>query len=218
MTSSEKIRLTEIYQSIQGESSFVGKRCIFVRLTGCNLRCSYCDTEYSFYGGKNHSIGDILNIINDFNCNLVEITGGEPLLQKGVFSLMTNLCDKGKTVLIETSGNRDISMIDPRVHIIMDLKTPSSGESHNNRYENIKHLKTKDEVKFVIGSEEDYVWSRDKLISEKLNELCGNVIFSPVFAQLEYSKIVDWIVRDGLDVTFQLQLHKFIWDPTEKGV
>ena len=218
MTSSEKIRLTEIYQSIQGESSFVGKRCIFVRLTGCNLRCSYCDTEYSFYGGKNHSIGDILNIINDFNCNLVEITGGEPLLQKGVFSLMTSLCDKGKTVLIETSGNRDISMIDPRVHVIMDLKTPSSGESHNNRYENIKHLKTKDEVKFVIGSEEDYVWSRDKLISEKLNELCGNVIFSPVFAQLEYSEIVDWIVRDGLDVTFQLQLHKFIWDPTEKGV
>ncbi|NRB44688.1 MAG: radical SAM protein [Verrucomicrobiales bacterium] len=218
MTSSEKIRLTEIYQSIQGESSFVGKRCIFVRLTGCNLRCSYCDTEYSFYGGKNHSIGDILNIINDFNCNLVEITGGEPLLQNGVFSLMTSLCDKGNTVLIETSGNRDISMIDPRVHIIMDLKTPSSGESHNNRYENIKHLKTKDEVKFVIGSEEDYVWSRDKLISEKLNELCGNVIFSPVFAQLEYSKIVDWIVRDGLDVTFQLQLHKFIWNPTEKGV
>jgi len=218
MTSSEKIRLTEIYQSIQGESTFVGKRCIFVRLTGCNLRCSYCDTEYSFYGGKNHSIGDILNIINDFNCNLVEITGGEPLLQKGVFSLMTNLCDKGKTVLIETSGNRDISMIDPRVHVIMDLKTPSSGESHNNRYENIKHLKTKDEVKFVIGSEEDYVWSRDKLVSEKLNELCGNVIFSPVFAQLEYSKIVDWIVRDGLDVTFQLQLHKFIWDPAEKGV
>ena len=218
MTSSEKIRLTEIYQSIQGESTFVGKRCIFVRLTGCNLRCSYCDTEYSFYGGKNHSIGDILNIINDFNCNLVEITGGEPLLQKGVFSLMTNLCDKGKTVLIETSGNRDISMIDPRVHVIMDLKTPSSGESHNNRYENIKHLKTKDEVKFVIGSEEDYVWSRDKLVSEKLNELCGNVIFSPVFAQLEYSKIVDWIVRDGLDVTFQLQLHKLIWDPAEKGV
>lgn len=218
MTSSEKIRLTEIYQSIQGESSFVGKRCIFVRLTGCNLRCSYCDTEYSFYGGKNHSIGDILNIINDFNCNLVEITGGEPLLQNGVFSLMTSLCDKGNTVLIETSGNRDISMIDPRVHIIMDLKTPSSGESHNNRYENIKHLKTKDEVKFVIGSEEDYVWSRDKLISEKLNEFCGNVIFSPVFAQLEYSEIVDWIVRDGLDVTFQLQLHKFIWDPTEKGV
>ncbi len=218
MTSLDKIRLTEIYQSIQGESSFVGKRCIFVRLTGCNLRCSYCDTEYSFYGGKNHSIGDILNIINDFNCNLVEITGGEPLLQKGVLSLMTNLCDKGKTVLIETSGNRDISMIDPRVHVIMDLKTPSSGESHNNRYENIKHLKTKDEVKFVIGSEEDYVWSRDKLVSEKLNELCGNVIFSPVFAKLEYSEIVDWIVRDGLDVTFQLQLHKFIWDPAEKGV
>lgn len=218
MTSSEIIRLTEIYQSIQGESSFVGKRCVFVRLTGCNLRCNYCDTEYSFYGGKNYSIGDILEMVNDYNCNLVEITGGEPLLQKGVLPLMADMCDAGKTVLIETSGNRDISLIDQRVHIIMDLKTPSSGESNSNRYENIKLLKPKDEVKFVIGSEEDYIWSREKLISKKLNELCGNVIFSPVFGQIKYSDMVDWIVRDRLDVTFQLQLHKFIWDPSEKGV
>ena len=163
MTSSEIIRLTEIYQSIQGESSFVGKRCVFVRLTGCNLRCNYCDTEYSFYGGKNYSIGDILEMVNDYNCNLVEITGGEPLLQKGVLPLMANMCDAGKTVLIETSGNRDISLIDQRVHIIMDLKTPSSGESNSNRYENIKLLKPKDEVKFVIGSEEDYIWSWNTL-------------------------------------------------------
>jgi len=218
MTSSEKIRLTEIYQSIQGESSFVGKRCVFVRLTGCNLRCNYCDTEYSFYGGKNYSIGDILGMVNDYNCNLVEITGGEPLLQKGVLPLMADMCDAGKTVLIETSGNRDISLVDQRVHIIMDLKTPSSGESNSNRYENIKLLKPKDEVKFVIGSEEDYIWSREKLISEKLNEFCGNVIFSPVFGQIKYSDMVDWIVRDRLDVTFQLQLHKFIWDPSEKRV
>lgn len=218
MTSSEIIRLTEIYQSIQGESSFVGKRCVFVRLTGCNLRCNYCDTEYSFYGGKNYSIGDILEMVNDYNCNLVEITGGEPLLQKGVLPLMADMCDAGKTVLIETSGNRDISLVDQRVHIIMDLKTPSSGESNSNRYENIKLLKPKDEVKFVIGSEEDYIWSREKLISKKLNELCGNVIFSPVFGQIKYSDMVDWIVRDRLDVTFQLQLHKFIWDPSEKGV
>ncbi|MDC0047811.1 radical SAM protein [Verrucomicrobia bacterium] len=218
MTSSEKIRLTEIYQSIQGESSFVGQRCIFVRLTGCNLRCNYCDTEYSFYGGKNHTIGDILKTVNDYNCNLIEITGGEPLLQKGVLPLMTSMCDQGKTVLIETSGNRDISVVDPRVHIIMDLKTPSSGECDRNLYENIKFLKPKDEVKFVIGSEEDYIWSKDKLISENLNELCGNVIFSPVFDQIQYSDMVDWIVRDCLDVTFQLQLHKFIWDPSEKGV
>ena len=218
MTSSEIIRLTEIYQSIQGESSFVGKRCVFVRLTGCNLRCNYCDTEYSFYGGKNYSIGDILEMVNDYNCNLVEITGGEPLLQKGVLPLMANMCDAGKTVLIETSGNRDISLVDQRVHIIMDLKTPSSGESNSNRYENIKLLKPKDEVKFVIGYEEDYIWSREKLISKKLNELCGNVIFSPVFGQIKYSDMVDWIVRDRLDVTFQLQLHKFIWDPSEKGV
>jgi len=218
MISSEKIRLTEIYESIQGESSFVGKRCVFVRLTGCNLRCNYCDTEYSFYGGKNYSIGDILEMVNDYNCNLVEITGGEPLLQKGVLPLMVDMCDAGKTVLIETSGNRDISLVDQRVHIIMDLKTPSSGESSSNRYENIKLLKPKDEVKFVIGSEEDYIWSREKLINEKLNELCGNVIFSPVFGQIKYSDMVDWIVRDRLDVTFQLQLHKFIWDPSEKGV
>ncbi|MDE0569861.1 MAG: radical SAM protein [Verrucomicrobiales bacterium] len=218
MTSSEQIRLTEIYQSIQGESSFVGQRCIFVRLTGCNLRCNYCDTEYSFYGGKNHPIGDILKMVNDYNCNLVEITGGEPLLQKGVLPLMASMCDQGKTVLIETSGNRDISVVDERVHIIMDLKTPSSGESDRNHYENIKLLKPKDEVKFVIGSEEDYIWSREKLISEKLNEFCGNVIFSPVFGQIKYSDIADWIVRDCLDVTFQLQLHKFIWDPAEKGV
>ena len=218
MTSSEKIRLTEIYQSIQGESSFVGQRCIFVRLTGCNLRCNYCDTEYSFYGGKNHTIGDILKTVNDYNCNLIEITGGEPLLQKGVLPLMTSMCDEGKTVLIETSGNRDISVVDPRVHIIMDLKTPSSGECDRNLYENIKFLKPKDEVKFVIGSEEDYIWSKEKLISENLNELCGNVIFSPVFDQIQYSDMVDWIVRDCLDVTFQLQLHKFIWDPSEKGV
>ena len=218
MTSSEKIRLTEIYQSIQGESSFVGQRCIFVRLTGCNLRCNYCDTEYSFYGGKNHTIGDILKTVNDYNCNLIEITGGEPLLQKGVLPLMPSMCDQGKTVLIETSGNRDISVVDPRVHIIMDLKTPSSGECDRNLYENIKFLKPKDEVKFVIGSEEDYIWSKEKLISENLNELCGNVIFSPVFDQIQYSDMVDWIVRDCLDVTFQLQLHKFIWDPSEKGV
>ena len=218
MTSSEKIRITEIYQSIQGESSFVGQRCVFVRLTGCNLRCNYCDTEYSFYGGKNHSVADILNIVNNYNCNLVEITGGEPLLQKGVFPLMTSMCDEGKTVLIETSGNRDISLVDSRVHIIMDLKTPSSGECKRNRYENLKHLKSKDEVKFVIGTEEDYIWSREQVHAHKINELCGNVIFSPVFDRIKYSDIVDWIVRDSLEVTFQLQLHKFIWDPEEKGV
>jgi len=218
MTPSEKIRLTEIYQSIQGESSFVGRRCVFVRLTGCNLRCNYCDTEYSFYGGKNYSVADILDIVNNYNCNLVEITGGEPLLQKGVLPLMVSMCDEGKTVLIETSGNRDISVVDPRVHIIMDLKTPSSGECDRNRYENLKYLRSKDEVKFVIGSEEDYIWSRDKILSHKINNLCGNVIFSPVFGQIKYSDMVDWIVRDSLDVTFQLQLHKFIWDPNEKGV
>lgn len=218
MTPSEKIRLTEIYQSIQGESSFVGQRCVFVRLTGCNLRCNYCDTEYSFYGGKNYSVADILDIVNNYKCNLVEITGGEPLLQKGVLPLMASMCDEGKTVLIETSGNRDISAVDPRVNIIMDLKTPSSGECERNRYENLKHLKSKDEVKFVIGSEEDYVWSRDQLLTHKINELCGKVIFSPVFDQIKYSDIVDWIVRDCLEVTFQLQLHKFIWDPKEKGV
>jgi 7-carboxy-7-deazaguanine synthase len=154
------LTINEIYRSIQGESTWAGVPCVFVRLTFCDLRCSYCDTVYAFYAGNKMTVSDIIERVLTFNCSLVEITGGEPLLQKNVLPLMKQLCDLGKTVLIETSGAHDISAIDPRVHRIMDLKTPGSGEAERNRYENIPHLTKNDEVKFVIGSREDYLWSR----------------------------------------------------------
>jgi len=214
----EELRVTEIYESIQGESTWAGERCIFVRLTGCNLRCTYCDTEYAFYGGERAGVDEVLADVLVIDCPLVEITGGEPLLQAGALPLMRKLCDAGRTVLIETSGNRDISEVDPRVHIIMDLKTPSSGECEKNRYENIPLLREKDEVKFVIGSEEDYEWARGVVAEQELDKRCGAVLFSPVFGQIEAREIVDWIVRDRLPVRFQLQMHKSIWEPAAKGV
>ncbi len=210
--------MTEIYESIQGESTRAGERCVFVRLTGCNLRCTYCDTEYAFYGGRRAPLGAVLDEVLAFDCPLVEVTGGEPLLQAEALPLMARLCDAGRTVLVETSGNRDVSAVDPRVHIIMDLKTPSSGECANNRYENIGHLERKDEVKFVVGSEEDYRWAREKIGEYRLDERCGAVLLSPVFGSIEASDMVAWIVRDKLPVRFQLQMHKFIWAPEERGV
>jgi 7-carboxy-7-deazaguanine synthase len=212
------LTVNEIYQSIQGESSWAGWRCVFVRLTFCNLRCTYCDTEYAFYEGKKRTVGEVFDEVMAMDCPMVEITGGEPLLQKGALTLMVRLCEAGRRVLIETSGNRDISVIDPRVHVIMDLKTPSSGESLKNRLENVAFLKKKDEVKFVIGSEEDYEWARDKVREHGLSERCGGVLFSPVFGKIESRNIVEWIIRDGLDVRFQLQMHKFIWEPERKSV
>ena len=212
------LRVTEIYESIQGESTWAGARCVFVRLTGCNLRCTYCDTEYAFYGGERTSVDQVLADTLAIDCPLVEITGGEPLLQTGALPLMGGLCDAGRTVLVETSGNRDISAVDPRVHIIMDLKTPSSGECEKNRYENIPLLREKDEVKVVIGSQEDYGWARGVVAEHELDIRCGTVLFSPVFGKIEPRDIVDWIVRDRLPVRFQLQMHKFIWEPAAKGV
>ncbi|MFT5855430.1 MAG: 7-carboxy-7-deazaguanine synthase, partial [Verrucomicrobiales bacterium] len=205
-------------ESIQGESTWAGERCVFVRLTFCNLRCTYCDTEYAFYDGVKRGVGEIFDEVMAIDCPMVEITGGEPLLQKGVLNLMEKFCDAGRRVLIETSGNRDISVVDPRVHIIMDLKTPSSGEQLKNRLENIPHLAKKDEVKFVIGSEEDYEWAKGMVREHALDEKCGTVLFSPVFGNIESKDIVDWIVRDKLPVRFQLQMHKFIWAPMKQGV
>ena len=161
-TRSATLTINEIYRSIQGESTWAGLPCVFVRLTFCDLRCTYCDTAYAFYAGIKMTLPEIVERVLTFDCPLVEITGGEPLLQRNVLPLMTELCDRGKTVLIETSGAHDISGIDPRVHRIMDLKTPGSGESERNRYENIPHLTARDEVKFVIGSREDYLWSKAK--------------------------------------------------------
>jgi len=215
-----ELRLTvnEIYQSIQGESTWAGLRCVFVRLTACDLRCTYCDTTYAFYEGKKRTLGSIMDEVLALDCPLIELTGGEPLLQKNVLPLMAMLCDAGKTVLIETSGAHDISKIDPRVHRIMDLKTPGSGECGRNLWSNIEHLAKRDEVKFVIGSREDYEWSRAQVEKFALPERVGCVLFSPVFGRIAPREIVEWIVADKLGVRFQLQMHKFIWEPTAKGV
>ena len=212
------LKINEVYSSIQGESSWAGWPCVFIRLTACDLRCTYCDTAYAFYDGKKRLVSDILAEVLALDCPMVEVTGGEPLLQKNVLPLMAQLCDAGKTVLIETSGAHDISKIDPRVHRIMDLKTPSSGECARNLWSNIEHLTKRDEVKFVIGSREDYEWSREQVRTHGLAEKCGCVLFSPIFGKIEPREIVDWIIADKLPVRFQLQMHKFIWPPMQRGV
>jgi 7-carboxy-7-deazaguanine synthase len=212
------LTINEIYRSIQGESTWAGLPCVFVRLTFCDLRCTYCDTAYAFYSGSKLALSEIIQQVLAFDCPLVEITGGEPLLQRNVLPLMKQLCDSGKTVLIETSGVHDISGVDPRVHRIMDLKTPGSGESKRNRYENIAYLTKRDEVKFVIGSREDYVWSKEKIAEFDLSERCGTVLFSPIFDRINPREIVEWLLEDNLKVRFQLQMHKFIWAPETKGV
>ena len=212
------LTINEIYKSIQGESTWAGLPCVFVRLTFCDLRCTYCDTAYAFYAGTKMPLAQIVEQVLAFRCPLVEITGGEPLLQRNVLPLMAELCDRGETVLIETSGAHDISGIDSRVHRIMDLKTPDSGESHRNRYENIFHLRERDEVKFVIGSRDDYVWSKEMIAKFDLVSRCGTVLLSPVFGRIDPREIVEWLLEDNLRVRFQLQLHKFIWSPEAKGV
>ncbi len=214
----KKLTINEIYFSVQGESTWAGLPCVFVRLTFCDLRCTYCDTEYAFYEGKKQSLGEIVEAVARHDCPLVEITGGEPLLQKNVLPLMTLLADAGRTVLLETSGAHDISPVDPRVHRIMDLKTPGSGEVARNLLSNIEHLTERDEVKFVIGSREDYEWSREKVQEHRLAERCRAVLFSPIFGRIDPRKIVEWILEDHLPVRFQLQMHKFIWTPTLRGV
>jgi 7-carboxy-7-deazaguanine synthase len=212
------LTVNEIYQSIQGESTFAGRPCVFVRLTFCDLRCNYCDTEYAFYEGKKMPLNEIVDLVAKFNCPLVEITGGEPLLQKNVLPLMSILCDAGQTVLLETSGAHDIAKVDPRVHRIMDLKTPGSGEVKRNLWSNIEQLGGRDEVKFVIGSREDYEWAKDKIDKYGLTKRVHAVLFSPIFGRIEPRQIVEWMLEDKLEVRFQLQMHKFIWPPTQRGV
>jgi 7-carboxy-7-deazaguanine synthase len=213
-----KLKINEIYLSVQGESTWAGLPCVFVRLTGCDSRCSYCDTEYAFHEGIRKSLDEVFGEVVRFECPLVEITGGEPLLQKNVLSLMTALCDADRTVLIETSGAHDISGIDPRVHRIMDLKTPSSGEVARNLYANIAFLNHRDEVKFVIGSRDDYEWSREQMECHQLTNRVKAVLLSPVFGRIEPRQIVEWMLEDRLSARFQLQIHKFIWEPRARGV
>lgn len=211
------LKINEIYYSLQGESTMAGLPCIFIRLTYCNLRCTYCDSEYAFYEGTEYSVEKILHEIKKYDCNLVEITGGEPLVQNEVFTLMHNLCDDGYQVMIETGGSLPIKEIDERVKIIMDLKCPSSKMMHKNLYENIAYLKTSDELKFIIGNREDYEWSKSVIDKYSLTEKCI-VLFSCVFAELEPVQLTEWILKDKLKVRFQLQIHKYIWEPTKKGV
>lgn len=212
------LKVNEIFYSIQGESSWAGLPCIFIRLTYCNLRCSYCDTEYAFYEGTDFSIEEILNEIKKYNCNLIEITGGEPLVQKEeVLSLMKTLCNLGYQVMIETSGSLSIEEIDNRVKVIMDLKCPSSKMIDKNLYENINYLKRNDEVKFVIGNREDYDWSKNIINQYQLTVKCS-VLFSNIFSELEPVQLAEWILKDNLKVRFQIQMHKYIWSPTKRGV
>ena len=214
----KKLTINEIYFSVQGESTWAGLPCVFVRLTFCDLHCTYCDTEYAFYEGKKRSLGEIVGDVLAYDCPLVEITGGEPLLQKNVLPLMTLLADAGRTILLETSGAHDIAAVDSRVHRIMDLKTPGSGEVERNLFSNIDYLTSRDEVKFVIGSREDYEWSRTQLRDHRLASRCRAVLFSPIFGRIDPREIVEWILADKLPVRFQLQMHKFIWTPTQRGV
>jgi 7-carboxy-7-deazaguanine synthase len=212
------LRITEIYKSVQGESTWAGLPCIFVRLARCNLRCVWCDTAYAFYGGENVSIGDIVAKCREYDCPLVEITGGEPLAQADCAVLAAALQDAGMTVLIETSGSLPIDVLPEGVIRIMDLKCPDSGECAKNYWPNIEALKERDEVKFVIASRRDYEWARDTTREHRLSARCNAVLFSPVFGSIEPADIVKWMLEDDLDVRFQLQLHKFIWPPAQRGV
>jgi 7-carboxy-7-deazaguanine synthase len=211
------LKVNEIYFSIQGESSKAGLPCVFIRLTYCNLRCSYCDTEYAFYEGTERTIEEILSEVRKYECKLVEITGGEPLVQEDVHGLMKALADEGFEVMLETGGSLPINEVDKRVMIIMDLKCPSSKMMMKNLYQNIDFLKPNDEVKFVIGTPEDFDWSKEIISKYDLTNKCC-ILFSVVFGKLEPVKLVNWILEDKLNVRYQLQMHKIIWHPETKGV
>lgn len=208
----------EIYKSVQGESTFAGLPCAFVRLTGCNLRCSWCDTAQAFYGGKRMRREEVLAQALALGTPLVELTGGEPLLQPGAIPLMAELCDAGRTVLVETSGEADVARVDPRVHKIMDLKAPGSGESHRNRWSNLEHLTPRDEIKFVLAGRVDYEWMRAVIRERSLPTLGSSLLASCVWGKLAPKDLVDWVLEDALPVRVQVQLHKIIWGSEAQGV
>lgn len=218
MPNEDEIRIHEIYASIQGESTFAGVPCTFVRLSRCNLRCRWCDTPQAFEGGTMMSRGEVLEKALAFGTPLVELTGGEPLLQAGAIPLLRELCDAGRTVLLETSGERDISAVDPRVHRIVDLKAPGSDESHRNRWENIEHLTARDEVKIVLADRADYDWAKDVIVKHDLAARVHEVLLSPVWGELDPKDLVAWVLDDGLPVRVQVQMHKVIWDAETQGV
>ncbi|HUF27375.1 MAG TPA: radical SAM protein [Gemmatimonadaceae bacterium] len=219
----EFLRVTEIFHSIQGESTRAGLPCTFVRLTGCPLRCVWCDTEYAFHGGERMTLDEILERVRAFGTPLVEITGGEPLIHPGAFELTKRLLDDGRTVLIETSGAIDVSALDPRAHRIMDLKCPGSGESHRNLWSNLDHLTARDEVKFVVKDRADWDWTaatiRERGLDERVRSgTLGALLVSPVWGDLHLRDLADWVLASGLPIRYQLQLHKLIWGANVPGV
>ncbi len=210
MNSGERLKLTEIFYSLQGEAQFVGLPTVFVRLTGCPLRCQYCDTAYAFHGGEWWNLPDILEHVAQYGARDVCVTGGEPLAQRSCLTLLRELCDRGFRVSLETSGALSVSQVDPRVSRVVDVKTPGSGEEQRNLYAQLQSLREPDQIKFVITSRADYEWSRAKLRELSLAERCG-VLFSPSYGELEARELAEWILADRLAVRFQVQLHKLLW-------
>lgn len=217
------LRVTEVVHSLQGESTWAGLPCTFIRLTGCPLRCVWCDTEYAFHGGEKVALAALVDRAREIGTPLVEVTGGEPLVHPGAFRLCSLLADAGFTVLVETSGAVDVSPLDPRVHKIMDLKCPGSGESGRNLWDNLNHLTARDEVKFVVADRTDYEWVRTVIAERALDEAVRSgrlraLLVSPVWGSLEWADLAAWILADGLPVRMQLQLHKLIWGAETRGV
>ena len=211
------LKINEIYYSVQGESTHSGRSCVFIRLTYCNLRCSYCDTEYAFYEGKDMDIGDIMSEIQQWDCNLVEVTGGEPLFQEECIDLLNELVNSKYEVMLETGGSISISDVPKNVIKIVDFKCPSSAMEKKNLWSNVDDLQPHDEVKFVIGNREDFDWAKDRIIEYSLDKIC-TLLFSPTFEKIDPQLIVEWILVENLPVRMQMQMHKMIWSPDKQGV
>ena len=212
------LTINEIFYSIQGESTFVGRPCVFVRLSACDLRCSWCDTEYAFHQGQKQSLDDVLAEVERLNCPLVEVTGGEPLLQEEVYPLMQSLLDRGRTVLLETGGHRSTADVPPPVVTILDVKCPGSGEAHRTEWSNLERLRPHDEAKFVVTDREDYEYARDVIGQYDLGARAAAVHLSPVHDVMDLRLLSEWVLADRLPARVQVQLHKYIWDPLTRGV
>jgi 7-carboxy-7-deazaguanine synthase len=217
------LRVTEIFRSIQGESTWIGLPCTFVRLTGCPLRCTWCDTAYAFHGGERLTLDHILERVEAFGVPLVEVTGGEPLAQRHAYTLVRRLLDAGYTVLVETSGAIDVAPLDPRAHKIMDLKCPGSGEVERNLWENLRHVTRRDEIKFVVKDRADWEWAertiRERQLEERVREgILKALLISPVWGEIDLEQLAGWILESGLPVRMQVQLHKLIWGAEARGV
>ena len=212
------LTVNEIFHSIQGESTYAGRPCVFVRLTACDLRCSWCDTPYAFHEGSKRTLQDVLDEVERLDCPLVEVTGGEPLLQEDVYPLMQGLLDRGRTVMLETGGHRSTARVPDQVVTILDVKCPGSGEAHRNDWGNLDRLRPQDEVKFVVANRADYEYARDVIARHGLAGRAAAIHLSPVHGVLAPRTLAEWVLADGLQARVQLQLHKFIWDPSTRGV